>query len=279
MSGKQRSWCNEEMAGMMSSTTNTTIVLVASFFTIPTPVSATVTTPYGTALFHTISDVMVVAPAPARARLYALKDMGYERCIELLPLWATNRLLSVGDIVLPHDVVDLTRTAEHTFFANKGYGFVHHNPPHCPVLREALLQTARQIADQVAPPLRPRIFQRGVYAAVDTIQAVRTLRAQLAAQWNVDAIGEGGAPTSFLARELELCYAPLGVVVAANASTAGSELDKTVPKEYGADSMLAHIVAQGTRLLPPARTCGCPTTMQAARDQGLIGDDWHTWVT
>ncbi len=263
---------------MVSKTTAPFIVLVSSFFTIPAPTTSTTTTPYGTVLLHTIGDMVVAAPAPPRARVYALKAMGYERCIEIFPVWATNRLLAIGDILLPHDVVDCTRATDSTFFVGKGYGFVHHAPPYCPALRDALHEAATQVCNRVPLPSRPRVFQRGTYVAVDTIADASTARPTIAAQWGVDAVGAGGAPTSFLSRELELCYAPFGVVVGDSAWGMDGEPVGGDVWEYGDDSLLAQIVARAGALVPPVRTCACPTTMQTARERGLIGKDWHTWI-
>jgi 5'-methylthioadenosine phosphorylase len=220
-------------------------------------------TPYGAinARLHPLGalrSAWVDAGASPFAALYAAKAAGASRVIELAPVAARNHLLEMGDLLLPSDLVDRTYLPRYTFFAGKGYGFLAQREPFCPALRGALLDAARSRS--------PRVFARGVYLAAEAASA-----AELAPIWEADIMGSGVVPASFLARELELCYAPLCVV----ALTPGPS--PTAVGE-GGRSALAHALADALGRLPAERACVCASAMQPYRDRGDIGDDWRGWV-
>jgi 5'-methylthioinosine phosphorylase len=188
------------------------------------------------------------------AALYAAKMAGASRVVELAPVAARNRLLEAGDLLLPSDLVDRTYLPRYTFFASKGYGFLAQREPFCPVLRGALLEAAR--------PRAPRVFARGVYLATAAPSV-----ADPEPIWESDVMGSGVVPASFLARELELCYASLCVV-----TTLTPDLSPTLGE--GGWELLADALGR----LPAERACVCASAMQQYRDRGDIGEDWRAWV-
>ncbi|NJN65999.1 MAG: MTAP family purine nucleoside phosphorylase [Chloroflexaceae bacterium] len=211
-----------------------------------------------------------LAPAPPRALIYGAKEMGYERVVEVLPLRAVNWLLEPGDLLVPDHLVDLTHGRDMTFFVGKGYGFLPQHPPFCPVVRDALIAAGHQVVAEVPLAERPRIFVRGTYGAVvvEPESAPESALRQAGTLWGADAIGSRGVPTSFLSRELELCYALLGYVQGGSPSAAPPPLLTQVLR----------VLQAAAHLLPPDRACPCARAMHSTRERGIIDDDWHTWV-
>lgn len=249
-------------------------------------------TPYGSVPVFRSEGLTWFAPAPPHARIYAAKDLGFERVVEVLMLEAVNCLAALGDIIIPNDLVDLTCHRCPTFFIGKGYGFLAQNPPYCPQTRTTLLTVARRVAAALPVATQPRVFARGTCGMVERTDLPRngergTVQRQLAA-WGVDVAGTEGVPTSFLARELELCYAPLGYIAAteahafkgrSSASTAETEGTAAQPSAPPPGRLLHTMLQQAAaELHPHLRLCTCGTTMQATRERGAVGDDWHTWV-
>jgi 5'-methylthioadenosine phosphorylase len=246
---------------------------------LPTPAAAAVVslaTPYGPVQHHQGSGHEGVgwlsSAAPPRALIYAAKEMGAARVIEVLPLHPINRLLEPGDLLVPDHLLDLTRGHDLTFFVGKGYGFLPQHPPFCPVVRDALITASRQVVASEPLARQPRVFVRGTYGAVAVaptpdIPPDASLQ-QTCALWGADAVGSGGVPTSFLARELELCYAPLGCVRGEGDEWPAAALP-----------LLLRVLQATPPLLPPDRSCPCARAMQSVRERGMIGDDWHTWVS
>jgi 5'-methylthioadenosine phosphorylase len=214
----------------------------------------------------------VAAGASPFAAIYAAKAAGVARVIELAPVAARNRLLERGDLLLPGDLVDRTRLPRYTFFAGKGYGFLAQREPFCPDLPGALFAAAAARA--------PRVFARGVYLATADLHAVEP-------DWDADVTGGGVVPISFLARELELCYAALCVVAEALTPTTASVATRVGRRDRRADEsesavpmveLLESLLVDTLEHLPSERACVCATAMQQYRDRGDIGPEWRTWV-
>jgi 5'-methylthioadenosine phosphorylase len=184
------------------------------------------------------------------AAIYAAKDAGAVRVVELAPVAPHNRLLDQDDLLLPSDLVDRTRLSRYTFFAGKGYGFLAQREPFCSDLRGALLAAAAARA--------PRVFARGVYLATDDPHTLEP-------EWDADVAGDGVVPASFLARELELCYATLCIV---------TDDESAIYNVEWAEALLADTLGR----LPAERGCVCAMAMQQYRDRGDIGPDWREWV-
>lgn len=199
--------------------------------------------------------VWVEATISPFAAMYAARWIGAQFVVGLVPAVALNGLLVSGDLLVPDDVVDFTQLPRYTFFAGRGYGFLAQREPFCPLLRGALVAAARSGY--------PRTFARGMLAAADGQVAVGALGAE------ADVVGAGVVPMCFLARELELCYAPLCVV--GDAAVSGEPVTQVRADVVGA---LVEVVAG----LPGVRGCGCATAMQVYRDRGDVGADWRAWI-
>lgn len=181
-----------------------------------------------------------------RAAIYGAKLASIARVVELVPVSPLDRLLAEAVYVVPHDLIDLTSGDYLTFFTGKGYGFLPQHTPFCPQMRTGLNAAARHA--------EPGSCSRGVIAALGSWQELaeaRTLGAHLG--------GLGVSPVAFLARELELCYAPLCML--------------------GQHEGVRQIVQEMLQLLPEDRTCPCATAMASARERGLVGEDWRAWLS
>ncbi|ABX03780.1 MAG TPA: hypothetical protein DEF47_03925 [Herpetosiphon sp.] len=209
-------------------------------------------TPFGLAMFATKSSaggslaILLDEPNP-HAAIYAAKSQGVTWIIEAVSMLPCDGLLQPDDILIPDQLVDLTQQRSSTFFRNRGYGFIGQNSVWCPDLRASLLTAAQSISQ--------RVFSRGTLAvgeADTTLEAAQT--------WQAHGLSRSAAPAAYLAKELELCYAVVGIV-----GTAASKLGNT-------------LIASVAQHLPTAPTCACRQTMQSARDRGLVGDDWRTWI-
>jgi|GEM_PF-1053161 len=221
-------------------------------------------TPYGAVRaavdqFGAQPGAWVAATVSPFAAIYAARAAGATRVVELVPVRALNRLLLPGDLLLPDDLVDLTQQQRYTFFAGKGYGFLAQREPFCPVLRGALFAALRERT--------PRSFARATYLAIEEQPYTAP-----DASWDTDIVGAGVVPASFLARELELCYAPV-CVVGGQGSRAADE-----PSMAHTGDLLASAIVDALARLPTERACGCATAMQQYRDRGDIGPDWRTWL-
>ncbi len=213
-----------------------------------------------------------------RANVYALKESGVQQVMSWSGAAAVNLSLSVGQCVMPHDLVDDTKGRESSFFKGTGLGMLRQRPVFCEQMRAA--------AESAFRTLGVHYWPQGVYACTqgprfETPAEVRRLRG-----WGADLVGMTLAPEAFLARELELCYFPLCCIASYAEGTKDRESDalNDVLAKAELDALretvgrMFEIAAFVSRSLPFGADCPCLHAMDEYRKQGRIGDDWHSWI-
>ena len=232
---------------------------------------------------HGETDYSVTAPfVNYRANIYALKECGVERIISWSGPGIINTTFKPGDFVIPNDIIDETRNRESTFFKNSGVGFIRQSHPFCPEVRE-VLHDALHHADI-------RHHEEGVYVCTEGPRLESPAEIKKYRIIGADLVGMTLAPEVFLARELEMCYAPVcyltnyaeGVIDREFKSGQLFEGMQTDQEKSAVEKSILHfptILAAGLTLLNELeRACHCKEALQRYRNKGMIGDDWHTWV-
>lgn len=142
-----------------------------------------------------------------RANLWALKKSGVTGVLAVASVGAIAGHYGVGDIVLPHQIIDYTSGREHTYFDGGDRKVVHvdFTHPYTAALRERCLAAARSAAIP--------IHDGGVYAAVGGPRLETAAEIDRLARDGATVVGMTGMPETVLARELGLAYASIAVVV------------------------------------------------------------------
>jgi 5'-methylthioinosine phosphorylase len=142
-----------------------------------------------------------------RANIWALKQAGAEAILAVNAVGGIHPDMGTGHFCVPHDLVDYTSGREHTFFADDLEHVTHidFSFPYSAPLR------ARLIAALAAEGCAHSDF--GVYACtqgprLETVAEIARLERD-----GCDIVGMTGMPEAALARELELEYACLALVV------------------------------------------------------------------
>ncbi len=142
-----------------------------------------------------------------RANIWALKQAGAEAILAVNAVGGIHPDMGTGHFCVPHDLVDYTSGRDHTFFADDLEHVTHidFSFPYSAPLR------ARLIAALAAEGCAHSDF--GVYACtqgprLETVAEIARLQRD-----GCDIVGMTGMPEAALARELELEYACLALVV------------------------------------------------------------------
>tara|TARA_B100000686_G_C16205210_1_gene672591 strand:- start:195 stop:581 length:387 start_codon:yes stop_codon:yes gene_type:complete len=105
-----------------------------------------------------------------------------------------------------------------------------------------------------------------------------------------DLVGMTLAPEAFLARELEMCYAPVCYLVNYAEGTVqrgfekgtlfeGMQTDDEKSLVNSAINRFPEIVRSCFAILNGAvRACDCKDAMLRYKKKGMIGNDWRTWL-
>jgi len=219
-----------------------------------------------------------------RANLFAAKRLGVTRIVAWTGPGAISRKYRPGDLVLPDDLLDFTRSRPSTFYEGKGIGFIRQSPVFCEAMREALRAAVRGSEGG------RRLHFGGTYACTEGPRLETPAEIRFLARAGADLVGMTLCPEAFLARELEICYAPVAYV------TNYAEGIRNLPYRRGAlfEGMLppgeassveaaknaipAIAIAAARALAGGERDCPCAVSMERYRRKGVIGTDFREWV-
>jgi len=224
-----------------------------------------------------------------RANIYAAKSLGVTRIVAWTGPGAISRKHRPGDLVLPDDLLDFTRNRPSTFYEGKGIGFIRQHPVFCEPLREAL-RSAWGSREGGKRREAGRLHFGGTYACTEGPRLETPAEVRFLARAGADLVGMTLCPEAFLARELEICYAPVAYV------TNYAEGVRKMPYRRGAlfEGMLPPGVAAAVEAAKNAipgiaiaaaraiageeRDCPCSVSMERYRKRGVIGPDFRGWV-
>lgn len=198
---------------------------------------------------------------PARANLYALKELGVREVLSVSAVGSLREELAPGDLVVCDQIVDRTRGLRPpTFF---GDGLVVHvalAEPYCARVRGLLLEAARRASGAT-------VHASGTYCCMEGPQFSTRAESELYRSWGLDVIGMTALPEAKLAREAELCYAGLALVTDYDCWHPDHE---SVTAEVVAEVMRRNTAAaQGAvaafvETLPAGADCSCHDALAAA---------------
>jgi 5'-methylthioadenosine phosphorylase len=151
-----------------------------------------------------------------RANIWALHAQQVKDVVSIASVGGIRSDLVPGALVVPNQILDYTHGRETTFWSGGERGVVHvdFTHPYCEGLRRRILEAARAAGHPA--------FDGGAYAATQGPRLETAAEIDRLARDGADMVGMTGMPEAALARELDLCYAALAVVVNPAAGRAGS---------------------------------------------------------
>lgn len=175
-----------------------------------------------------------------RANLWALKAHGVDRVASVATVGGIHSELLPGTLVIPDQIIDYTHGRACTFFVEDDKPVIHldFTFPYCQLMRASLLSAAQAAGISLR--------DGGVYGAVQGPRLETAAEINRIERDGADMVGMTGMPEAYLARELELSYAAVGVVVnyaaGRGSSAAGIHMDSI-------QAVLGEVMAQVRHLL------------------------------
>jgi 5'-methylthioadenosine phosphorylase len=195
-----------------------------------------------------------------RANMYALHRMGVNRILATNAVGAINPNMKPGDVVIPSDFIDFTKTRPSTFYDKAPVTHVDVSNAYCPKLRRVLIESTRRHD--------LRVWRRGVLICTEGPRFETPAEIGLFRSLGCDIVGMTGFPEVVLARELQMCYASMcyvsnmaaGMQQRLKASELSEMSRQIVPKIKG-------VLIDSVRSLPEERGTSCPCSkgLQDAR--------------
>jgi 5'-methylthioinosine phosphorylase len=142
-----------------------------------------------------------------RANIWALNSAGVERVVSVASVGGIRADLPPGTLAIPHQLLDYTWGRKHTFFegADQPVTHVDFTHPYCEQLRDRLRKAAAGAGQA--------IVNGGVYAATQGPRLESAAEIDRLERDGADMVGMTGMPEAGLAREIDLRYAVVAVVV------------------------------------------------------------------
>ena len=141
---------------------------------------------------------------PARANIYALKNLGVERIISVNAAGSLREEIAPRDLVLPDQLIDRTTARPSTFFGEGLVAHISFGDPFCPELSRVLLEGARHTDATV--------HDGGTTVVIEGPAFSTKAESQLYRAWGADLVSMTMLPEAKLAREAGICYAALACV-------------------------------------------------------------------
>jgi 5'-methylthioinosine phosphorylase len=141
-----------------------------------------------------------------RANLWALKEQGAGTVVSVASVGGIRDDLGPGKIVIPHQIIDYTWGRMNTFFENEApVKHIDFTEPYGVDLRARLLAAAKACGEEVV--------DGAVYAAMQGPRLESAAEINRLERDGADIVGMTGMPEATLAREIDLDYAAIAVVV------------------------------------------------------------------
>ncbi len=151
-----------------------------------------------------------------RANIWVLKSMGVERVYAVGATGSIDPALKPRDIVIPTQLIDYTYAREQTFYdgSNATVEHIDFSHPYSEPLRQQLIRAAASVGIQA--------HGAGVYAATQGPRLETAAEIDRIDRDGGTIVGMTGMPEAALARELDMQYALISLVVNPAAGRSGS---------------------------------------------------------
>ncbi len=142
-----------------------------------------------------------------RANIWALRDRGAEAIIAVNAVGGIAPYMVPCNIVIPDQIIDYTWSRSHTFFEDNPDSVTHvdFTHPYSDALRQLILTAGQNI--------RINLTESGTYAATQGPRLETAAEITRLEQDGCNIVGMTGMPEAALARELEINYASICLVV------------------------------------------------------------------
>lgn len=207
---------------------------------------------------------------PARANIYAFKELGVEHIISISAVGSLKEELAPLHLVVPDQIIDRTRSRVNTFFGDGIVVHVGFADPFCPDLSRALYGAAAEAGATV--------HQGGTLVVMEGPAFSTRAESDLYRSWGASIIGMTALPEAKLAREAEICYATLCCVTDYDCWRAGHEdvtIEMVVANLTQNIEVSKDVLRQVAGQVSSDRKCACATALETAivTERSLIPRD------
>jgi 5'-methylthioadenosine phosphorylase len=194
-----------------------------------------------------------------RANIYGFKALGAQILIGVSAVGSMREELAPMDIVIPDQMIDLTKSRESSFFLDTPAIHGGMADPFCNDLGAALAECAESVGANVT--------LGGTYLCIEGPAFSTRAESKLYRTWGVDVIGMTAATEAKLCREAEVCYSSISLVTDYDCWKEGAEdvtLDMIIGYVQKNAEMAGRIIGQAISRVPDLASCACRSALAPA---------------
>lgn len=192
------------------------------------------------------------------ANIFALHKLNVERILAANAVGAVNLNYRPGDLVIPSDFIDFTKSRPQTFYDRTPVMHVDPSDLYCPELRKILLRSAEKRLK--------RVWDDAVYLCTEGPRYESPAEIRMFRGFGCDVVGMTGLPEAVLARELRICYATLCFVSNMAAGIRGKlSAEEIMDKGRSFGGLVKEILMETVENIPRKRSCPCSSALEGAR--------------
>lgn len=207
-------------------------------------------------LGHTISPSEV----NSRANIFALKLLGVENIISISACGSLKDEISPGHMVIPDNLVDLTRDRKRTFFGDGLVAHISVADPFCDNL-------GNQLGIAISSIAPGKVHRSGTLITIEGPRFSTRAESSLYRSWGMSIIGMTTSPEAFLAREAEMCYSVMAHITDYDVWHSGASpvTVEMVIKVLNENTSLAQqVIKTLVRSFNEDRECSCRSGLKSA---------------
>lgn len=152
---------------------------------------------------HGVGHRLLPTEVNSKANIWALKYIGVERIIGISAVGSLKEEIHPGDIVIPDQIIDRTKSRPNSFFGDGIVGHIGFAEPFCPELRKIAIDTVKD--------LEYPLHTEGVYVCMEGPLFSTKAESNLYRSWGASLIGMTVLPEAKMAREAEICYVTIAL--------------------------------------------------------------------
>lgn len=150
---------------------------------------------------------LIPSEIPYRANIYALKTLGVRYIVSVSAVGSLREQLKPLDMVIPDQMLDMTKQRVSSFFGNGAVAHVSMADPLCPALADILQRAYKQTNISEG-----QCHTTATYVCIEGPQFSTRAESHWYRQLQADIIGMTNMPEAKLAREASIAYATLALV-------------------------------------------------------------------
>lgn len=197
-----------------------------------------------------------------RANIWALHKLGVKRIIATTATGTLNPKIVPGDLTLLTQFVDFTKVRAPTFYEGSGNGGVVHvdmTEPYCAELRGVISKAAKKMGIKLHPKSTYACMEGPRFETAAEIKALQTL--------GCDIVGMTNVPECVLAREIQICYATIGVITNWAAGMTKEMLSHAAVLRLMEQNIdrTRRLIIEAVEKIPEERGCNCAAALEGGR--------------